>query len=274
MQRSESLLSAAFNPMLLLFESDLLLFRAPTKSRYDIACTAHTIEQLERITHMADETADINITCALNIWRDPPKWLQKQAFLEDDANFFDYPISSVSSCSSSLTSPGFSPTPQDDIMDDMVPLSPYPSTTKPHSPRKGSRFFVIKSYSLEDVDASMKNNIWASTELGNKRLDKAYNETDGDVYLFFSVNGSGRFCGVAVMRDGVDYLKMSDVWAEASRWKGVFPVEWLMDKEVPNRLFRHLKVPSNENKPVSNSRDTQEIPSDVALSMISIFVSH
>jgi hypothetical protein len=57
-----------------------------------------------------------------------------------------------------------------------------------------ARFFVIKSYSEDDVHKSIKYNIWASTDTGNKRLDTAYRESvdKGPIYLFFSVNM--RFC--------------------------------------------------------------------------------
>ena len=37
-----------------------------------------------------------------------------------------------------------------------------------------SRFFIIKSYSEEDVHKGMKYSIWSSTERGNKILDAAY----------------------------------------------------------------------------------------------------
>lgn len=60
---------------------------------------------------------------------------------------------------------------------------------------------------------------------------------------------------------------------EQTRWKGEFPVEWLLIKDVPNRFFQHLKIPSNEYKPVTNSRDTQEIPYDIGVSMLKIISS-
>lgn len=55
---------------------------------------------------------------------------------------------------------------------------------------KSARFFVIKSYTEEDVHKSLKYEIWASTDLGNKRLDKAFHESSesGPIYLLFSVN--------------------------------------------------------------------------------------
>jgi hypothetical protein len=53
-----------------------------------------------------------------------------------------------------------------------------------------ARYFVIKSYTEDDVHKSLKYEIWSSTEPGNKRLDKAFKECAGrgPIYLFFSVN--------------------------------------------------------------------------------------
>lgn len=64
---------------------------------------------------------------------------------------------------------------------------------------------MIKSYTEDDVHKSLKYEIWSSTDPGNKRLDKAFKETGGrgPIYLFFSVNASGHFCGMAEMMTAV-----------------------------------------------------------------------
>lgn len=56
-----------------------------------------------------------------------------------------------------------------------------------------AKFFVIKSYSEDDVHKSIKYGVWASTANGNKKLDAAYHEAkekpDGcPVFLLFSVS--------------------------------------------------------------------------------------
>ena len=56
-----------------------------------------------------------------------------------------------------------------------------------------AKFFVIKSYSEDDVHKSIKYNVWASTSNGNKKLDAAFHEAkekpDGcPVFLLFSVS--------------------------------------------------------------------------------------
>lgn len=126
-----------------------------------------------------------------------------------------------------------------------------------------ARFFVIKSYSEDDIHRSIKYEIWCSTEHGNKRLDQAYRERlavqNGSVYLFFSVNGSGHFCGMARMMSPVDYDSTSSVWAQ-DKWKGQFKVRWIYVKDIQNSQLRHITLENNENKPVTNSRDTQEVP--------------
>jgi hypothetical protein len=156
---------------------------------------------------------------------------------------------------------------------------------------KAARFFVIKSYSEDDVHRSIKYNIWCSTEHGNRRLDSAFlrsqssnnnnnnGETNNDseesssrapVYLFFSVNGSGHFCGMAEMVSRVDYAKKTDVWSQ-DKWRGCFQVKWIYVKDVPNSLLRNIKLENNDNKPVTNSRDTQEIPFDKGKQVLKIF---
>lgn len=108
------------------------------------------------------------------------------------------------------------------------------------------RAFVIKSFTEVDVKVSLTHGVWASTEKGNHRLDKAWMKSSqrGPIYLFFSVNGSGRFCGLAQMVSGLDYTQSSNIWAEGHRWKGLFHVHWLMTKDVPNSHLRHILLHS------------------------------
>lgn len=134
-----------------------------------------------------------------------------------------------------------------------------------------ARFFVIKSYSEDDIHRSIKYSIWTSTEHGNRRLEQAFREQKGrgNVYLFFSVNGSGHFCGMAQMMSEVDFNTTTGVWAQ-DKWKGRFDVKWVYVKDVPNSQLRHIRLENNENKPVTNSRDTQEVPLDKARQVVKI----
>ncbi|XP_057680592.1 YTH domain-containing family protein 3 isoform X1 [Corythoichthys intestinalis] len=140
---------------------------------------------------------------------------------------------------------------------------------------KNGRVFIIKSYSEDDIHRSIKYSIWCSTEHGNKRLDGAYRSLGGKgpLYLLFSVNGSGHFCGVAEMRSSVDYNAYAGVWSQ-DKWKGKFEVKWAFIKDVPNNQLRHIRLENNDNKPVTNSRDTQEVPLEKAKQVLKIIATY
>ena len=123
-----------------------------------------------------------------------------------------------------------------------------------------ARFFIIKSYSEDDVHKSIKYGVWASTDTGNRRLDSAFREMAGrgPIYLFFSVNASGQFSGMAQMESPLDYTKKFGCWAQ-DKWAGTFMIKWTFIKDIPNAQFRHILLSNNEGKPVTNSRDTQEV---------------
>lgn len=143
-------------------------------------------------------------------------------------------------------------------------------------------FFVIKSYSEDDVHKSIKYDVWASTPNGNKRLDNAFQDAQNrmeekgskcPVFLFFSVNASGQFCGVAEMIGRVDFNKSMDFWQQ-DKWNGYFPVKWHIIKDIPNPQLRHIILENNDHKPVTNSRDTQEIHFPQGIEMLNIFKNY
>ncbi|XP_022714645.1 uncharacterized protein LOC111274341 isoform X2 [Durio zibethinus] len=143
---------------------------------------------------------------------------------------------------------------------------------------KDAKFFVIKSYSEDNVHKSIKYGVWASTPNGNKKLDSAYREAKENqdtcpVFLLFSVNASAQFCGVAEMVGPVDFDKSVDYWQQ-DKWSGQFPVKWHIIKDVPNSQFRHIVLENNDNKPVTNSRDTQEVKLEQGIEMLNIFKSY
>lgn len=140
---------------------------------------------------------------------------------------------------------------------------------------KEAKFFVIKSFSEDNVHKSIKYNVWSSTPLGNRKLDAVYREAkeldcNCPVFLFFSVNASGQFCGVAEMVGPIDFEKDAEYWQQ-DRWNGQFPVKWHFIKDVPNIQFRHILLENNDNKPVTHSRDSQEVKMEQGIEMLKIF---
>ena len=76
--------------------------------------------------------------------------------------------------------------------------------------------------------------------------------------FFAQVNASGQFCGVAEMVGPLDATQSCQYWQQ-DKWTGQFAVRWHLIKDVPNGNFREIRLANNENKPVTNSRDTQEV---------------
>lgn len=74
----------------------------------------------------------------------------------------------------------------------------------------------------------------------------------------FQVNTSGQFVGLAEMVGQVDFDKTMDYWQQ-DKWFGCFLVKWHIVKDVPNSILKHITLENNDNQPVTNSRDTQEV---------------
>ena len=121
--------------------------------------------------------------------------------------------------------------------------------------------------------------MWSSSKNGNQTLTNSFKlskEKGGSAYLFFSCNGSGRFVGVARMKTPCDNEKSFEYWTQDEKWPGLFEVEWLFIKDVPFREFKNIIITmkDGETKPISNSRDCQEIPLNYAKTMIEIFENY
>jgi hypothetical protein len=136
-----------------------------------------------------------------------------------------------------------------------------------------AQFFVIKSYTADDIHKSMKYGIWASTKTGNHRLDKAFKDANSTypIYLFFSANSSGCFCGMARMETSLNYSSSFGGWGQGDKWSGQFKVKWLIIKNIGNKRLKHIRLSNNSNKPVTNSRDTQEVLYDQGCELLNIF---
>ncbi|KAJ9552564.1 hypothetical protein OSB04_016609 [Centaurea solstitialis] len=141
-----------------------------------------------------------------------------------------------------------------------------------------AKFYIIKSYSEDDVHKCVKYDVWSSTPNGNKKLDAAFREAEEKtretgcrcpVFLLFSVNGSGQFVGVAEMMGSVVFEKKMDFW-QLDKWSGFFPVKWHIIKDVPNTQLRHIILENNDNRPVTYTRDTQEVGLEQGLEMLEI----
>lgn len=137
-----------------------------------------------------------------------------------------------------------------------------------------SRFFVIKSTNLSHVKKSFYNGIWSSTHFGNRKLSQAFRELNSHARLFllFSVNSSGRFCGVAEMVTDIESQLDTSLWDDNHKFGAAFRVRWVIVKDLNNKFLKRFIIAENDRKPITNSRDTQEVPFDIGQSVLKLFI--
>jgi len=75
------------------------------------------------------------------------------------------------------------------------------------------------------------------------------------------------------MLSALDYEKKCELWAQ-DKWNGQFQVKWMLIKDIPNSQLRQIRLENNDNKPVTNSRDTQEILLEPGKELLRIFSTY
>jgi len=56
------------------------------------------------------------------------------------------------------------------------------------------------------------------------------------------MNTSGRFTGCAKISGRLEENYVFEYWAFDEVWKGLFPVEWVIIKDIPNRVLTDIKL--------------------------------
>jgi len=67
-------------------------------------------------------------------------------------------------------------------------------TSNQQSPQANEKYFVVKSLTVQDLEASVRNGIWTTQSHNESILNRAYEQVD-NVYLIFSANKSGEYFG-------------------------------------------------------------------------------
>ncbi|KAI8480782.1 3'-5' RNA helicase ythdc2 [Branchiostoma belcheri] len=134
--------------------------------------------------------------------------------------------------------------------------SPNVRSDKSLSPGAGvsdpNRYFILKCNNQRNLDIAMSQGIWATTPSNEKKLNKAFKDCQ-NVYLVFSVQGSGHFQGYARMASSISKDKVPEF--SSASLGGAFQIEWIKRMSIPFQAAHHLLNPWNENKKVQISRD-------------------
>eukprot|EP00366_Plasmodium_knowlesi_P001452 XP_002258949.1 Rat BRAIN protein-like (Conserved protein) [Plasmodium knowlesi strain H] len=136
-----------------------------------------------------------------------------------------------------------------------------------------TKFFLIKSSSDKNISISLNFNIWATTPKNEHKFVSAFRENDY-VILIFSVNGSSKFCGYAVMRSMPGESQNGNVYFyyDDKIFRGRnFDIQWIRVVDVSFQEVSHLKNGLNENKPIKVGRDGQEIEQMAGIKLCEVF---
>lgn len=143
-----------------------------------------------------------------------------------------------------------------------------------------SKFFVIKSFNIENIKLSFQNNIWSSTKRGNKKLSTEYSKLKpgAKIFLLFSVNKSGKFCGVAEMTSNLIHNDpRSNIWSnEVHReFPDLFQVKWLFARDIHNKLLKHFNITDSDGtfKPITHSRDVDQVSLEIGRTLLKMFAN-
>ncbi|KAL6708668.1 hypothetical protein ACN47E_002364 [Coniothyrium glycines] len=76
-----------------------------------------------------------------------------------------------------------------------------------------NKYFIVKSLTLQDLELSVRNGVWATQSHNEEVLNKAF-DTSENVFLIFSANKSGEYFGYARMASAIledDFRSVSSV---------------------------------------------------------------
>ena len=116
-----------------------------------------------------------------------------------------------------------------------------------------TRYFIMKSYSMADLRASMQKGAWA-TQARNEQAERGVRGRVVRIALLRSTSRAFRGTRMASKTGGA----ASDVtWMEGSR--GAASSSWSGGRSSTSAAIAHLRNPMNEHKPIKISRDGQEV---------------
>jgi len=96
-----------------------------------------------------------------------------------------------------------SPSPDQDLKRKEEGLSELKTSDAKDGILLNDKFFIVKSLTVEDLELSVRNGIWATQSHNEETLNKAFQTAD-NVYLVFSANKSGEYFGYARMTSPIN----------------------------------------------------------------------
>ncbi|ORM41913.1 YTH domain-containing protein 1 [Babesia sp. Xinjiang] len=135
-------------------------------------------------------------------------------------------------------------------------------------------YYVVKSFSDQNVHIALTHDVWATTPKNEVIFDEAFKK-GSNVILIFSINGSSRFIGYALMqsRPGEASVEESVFYlGNGKKFKGKqFDISWIRVVDLPFSECSNLNNSCNEGKPVKIARDGQQVDKATGKELCQLF---
>ncbi|KAF2034659.1 hypothetical protein EK21DRAFT_56258 [Setomelanomma holmii] len=140
----------------------------------------------------------------------------------------------------------------------------------PEDTNASSKYFIVKSLTLQDLELSVRNGIWATQSHNEDVLNKAFRSAE-NVYLIFSANKSGEYFGFArmvspILEDGSRLIgsasKPENILDSPDVPKSIATpaTEWaprgrIIDDSARGTIFWEAELSEEENEEESAEKD-------------------
>ncbi|KAH8731391.1 YT521-B-like domain-containing protein [Phaeosphaeriaceae sp. PMI808] len=186
---------------------------------------------------------------------------------------------------SQQTNPSPPKTPQphseaiDGVQDSVFKSLPQNAADEPASGASttSNKYFIVKSLTLQDLELSVRNGIWATQSHNEDVLNKAFRSTE-NVYLIFSANKSGEYFGYArmtspILEDGSRFVgstpKQDNIMDVSDVPKSIPTVatEWaprgkIIDDSARGTIFWEAELPETELEQEPLEKDDGQVDGD------------
>eukprot|EP00792_Barthelona_sp_PAP020_P002031 TRINITY_DN1327_c0_g1_i1.p1 TRINITY_DN1327_c0_g1~~TRINITY_DN1327_c0_g1_i1.p1 ORF type:complete len:419 (-),score=107.49 TRINITY_DN1327_c0_g1_i1:149-1405(-) len=106
--------------------------------------------------------------------------------------------------------------------------------------------YIIRPINENDVGSAFRHKKWSSTEVGNKILDEAFLNRQGEIFLIFCVVSSNNICAIAKMTSKVDFEVNLEIFSK-KYWKGGFDIEFIHITDISSDNFDNFRIEARDD---------------------------
>ncbi|UPQ97011.1 30-kDa cleavage and polyadenylation specificity factor 30 [Chloropicon primus] len=123
------------------------------------------------------------------------------------------------------------------------------------------RFFVVHVRNRKDLSQAFSTNQWPTNLSTRMKLNEAFSTVDNILLVFVDVSSQG-LCGFARMEGVISKPKTMVVRRPGGNSGSSIPLKWLSRSTLPASQASQLLNKWNDNKPLVQARDSQEVDTE------------